>query len=388
MTIIFFKENEIVPYQGGISRINLNLCDALRKYGVRCFFLSSARKYETSYSFQLWLPNMQCVYSEENISWLSNFIAENDVDVIINSTFDQNVVKMLDDARNGTRCQLLTWIHNNFVEYGSLVGYRIEPLLKKYRLGFISRLMTCNWMISALRICAKHKHKATAKTCYQYSDRIITTHDGNIGEYIYLLGHKDTKNKVIAIPNFILQLNEEVTLEEKEKIIIWCGSIDFVLKKTDWMLEIWKKIQSTHRDWTLVIMGDNKYLEAMKKYAYDLGVERVVFTGRIDPNKYYKKASILCSTSISESFGLTIVEGMQLCVVPVVFASSPAIRGIVGYNGKLIKPFNLKVFASELSDLMNNVSHREFLAEKCRIASKLYQETQIVRLWLKLLQSF
>ncbi len=232
MTVIFFKNNEIDPFLGGISRINWNLCNALLKRGAHCYFLSSTyNAMVTSDVRQQWLPNSQCAYSEENIIWLSNFIKENNVDLIINSTFDQQLVRMLDEARGGTRCRLITWVHNNIIEYGSLVGYRYESLLRKRHLGFIFRIITCNSMIYVLRLYSKHKHLATARVCYLHSDRIITTHDGNIGEFMFLLGHKDKKNKVLSIPNFVFKLKEEVTIEQKEKIVVWCGTIDFELKK-------------------------------------------------------------------------------------------------------------------------------------------------------------
>jgi len=388
MTVILFKNNEIVPTHGGISRINWNLCNALLESGVNCYFLSLTHNSKiASDDRQKWLPNSQCAHCEENILWLSNFIRDNNVDVIINSTFDQKLVQMLDEARKGTQCRLITWIHNNIIEYGSLVGFRKELSLRERHLGFLFRLITCNCMIYALRLFSKRKHSATAQACYQHSDRIITTHDGNIREYISLLGHKDIKNKVLSIPNFVLERKEEVTIEDKEKCLVWCGTIDFELKKTNWMLEIWRRIQSMHPDWKLVIIGDGKSLEDIKRYANHLGVERVIFTGRINPEPYYKKASILCSTSISESFGLTIVEGMQNGVVPIAFASSPAIRDIVGCNGKLIKPYNRMIFSDELSKLMNNVSYREYLAEKCLNASKPYEENQVVKLWLRLFKS-
>ena len=387
MTILFYKDNEIIPHAGGISRINCNLRDALVKRGHSCFFLSSTQnKSVAPDDCQHWLPDLYQVDSKENVLWLYDFIIENKVDVIINSVFDRASVQMLDEARKKTPCKLITWIHNNIVEYGSLIGYRHELSLRKKHLGFVFQLMTFRCVVNSLRLLSKRKHTSTAQMCYQCSDRVIVVCDGNIKEFLYLLGHTDAQNKVMSISNFVPTLNEEVVMVEKAYNVVWCGAVDFELKKTNWMLEIWRNIQALHPQWTLTIMGDSKHLDEMKRYASDLDVKRVIFTGRVNPSTYYRKASIICSTSISESFGLTMVEGMQSHAVPVAFASSPAIRDVVGYNGRLIKPYDKKKFSDELSKLMGNTSHREFLAEKCRNASKQYEEEQILKLWDKLLQ--
>ena len=81
-----------------------------------------------------------------------------------------------------------------------------------------------------------------------------------------------------------------------------------------------------------------------------------------------------------------MVEGMQRRVVPVAFSSSSAFRDVVGYNGRLVEPFNKQLFAKELSDIMTNDTTRRFLAEKCRVAAWQYDEAYIISIWEKLLQ--
>lgn len=385
MTILFYKENEISPNIGGVSRINFNLKCSLEKRGYACYFLSSTRNDNVIPDpCQNWLPILDDESCEENLKWLNSFIIENNVDVIINNCFDSSTARFLDQAREGTECKLVTWIHNNIVEYGSLIGYRNEVKLKSNHLVAIFKLLTSRLVISFLRLLAKKKHTATAQSCYYHSDKVITVCDGNIDEFLFLLGHKDKGGKVISIPNFIPSLEHEVYIEDKAKSVVWCGAIDFELKKTNWMLDIWRSIQAQYPEWTLTIMGDSKQLDNMKQYAELIGVKHVVFTGRVAPESYYKEAAIICSTSITESFGLTIVEGMQRRVVPIAFSSSNSLQDIIGYNGVLVEPFNKKLYASKLSELMSDNMKREFLAEKCRIAAWQYDEEMIINLWSKL----
>ena len=385
--VLFFKDDEMLPHLGGISRINCNLRNALTKHGYNCVFLSSTKSENIiADKCQRWLPDLGMTYSEVNMRWLHRYIEDNKIKVIINNSFDSLSVRLLDEARRGTECILISWIHNNIVEYGSLVAYRYEKQLKDKFLYFLYVIATCGMIVRTLRYFSKCKHTSTAQEIYNRSDKILTVCDGNIKEFLFLLGKKDIKRKVLSIPNFVPQLGNEVCEEEKTKSVVWCGSVDYDLKKTNWMLQIWRSIQSTHPDWTLTIIGDGKQLESMKQYAEEIGVERVLFTGRVNPESYYRKASVLCSTSISESFGLTLVEGMQYGVVPVAFASSAAIREIVGYNGCLVKPYNKRKFVSELSNIMENDTYRRFMAEKCRIASMRYSEAMIVKIWQKLFE--
>ena len=387
MKILFFKNNEILPNIGGISRISSNLRDSLERRGHECVYVSSSRNaHITPDACQQWLPVLDNEMCEENVKWLHDFIVGNKIDVIINNCFVIDSARLLDASRKGTQCKIITWFHNNVVEYGSLLGYRKEKVLCDKHLMFIYRLMTFRLIIRFLRLLLKRKHQATAKVCYECSDKVVTVCDGNIREFLFLLGEKDEEKKVMAIPNFVTTLKNEVIQEEKEKSVVWCGSVDYELKKTNWMLDIWKLVQEKNSDWILIIMGDGVQLGSLKKYAEKIGVERVIFTGRINPDPYYRKASIICSTSISESFGLTMVEGMQRKVVPVAFSSSSAFRDVVGYNGRWVKPFNKKHFAKELSSLMSNETTRKFLAEKCRVAAWQYDETYITFLWEKLLQ--
>ena len=273
MTILFYKNNEISPNLGGISRISCNLRDSLTKKGCTCFFLSSTRNDSIKPEIcQHWLPVLDNECCEDNIKWLKEFIRNNKVDVIINDCLLINSIRFLDKARQNTSCKLVTWVHNNVVEYGSLVGYRYEQKLQKKHFGFLCWLLTCPPVVRLLRVFAKRKHQATAQECYHYSDKVITVCDGNIEEFLFLLGDNDRDNKVIAIPNFVPSIPEEVSEDEKEKIVVWCGAVDFELKKTNWMLDIWRSVQSECQDWKLIIMGDSKQLEAMKIYAENIGV--------------------------------------------------------------------------------------------------------------------
>ena len=387
MTILFYKNGGISPYLGGIARINSDFRNELVKLGHKCFYISlTTNESVVSDVCQKMLPVRESEDCKENIAWLHEFLVDNKADVIINNYFEKPVIHLLNEARQGTNCKIITWIHNSEVEFGSLMGYYHEMRLKKNHLTILYTLLTLKPVVKLLRYHIRRKRKSTTELCYSCSDRIVTVFDGNVDEFLFFLGHKDIDNKVLSIPNFVATPEEEIFIAEKEKSVVWCGVVECGRKKVNWMLDIWRMVQEEHPDWTLTIMGDGEDLDAMKSYAGAKGVKRVVFAGRVNPEPYYRKAAIICSTAISEPFGLAVVEGMQRRAVPVAFINSPSLRENVGFNGRGVEPFDKKEFAVELSHLMADDSLREFLAEKSRIASDRYDVKCIVPLWEKLFQ--
>ena len=91
------------------------------------------------------------------------------------------------------------------------------------------------------------------------------------------------------------------------------------------MLRIWKQVESKHPDWNLLMLGDGPSWKEMKELSKSLGLQRVSFSGRVQPEVYYKKSSILCVTSVHESFSLVTLEAQRAGCVPILNnAFSPA----------------------------------------------------------------
>lgn len=386
-TILLFKDNEILPNAGGIARMNYSLRIALEKYDYRIIYLAAKKTTcVPSETIQYYLPDQSILSSEDNILFIIELIKNESVEVIINNWFSIEAIKLLGAIKEVNDVNIISWIHNNTVEYTSLFGYRKERLLKKYHLYFLYKILTSHLTIQMLRYYGRYKYNNIAKELYEISNRVVTVCEGNAREFKFLLNAPDFHNKIRVISNFISNRTKD-PIEEKEKIVVWCGAVNFELKKTNWMLDIWKSVSKNHQDWILNIMGDSKQLDEMQQYALTNNVPNVIFQGRVDPSSFYEKAAILCSTSITESFGLSIVEGMQMGVVPVAFASSPSIPEIIKDNGVLVKPYNKSLFAKKLSELISSNEKRKYLLKKCVEASSQYEEASIINDWIQLIEN-
>lgn len=386
-TILLFKDNEILPNAGGIARMNYSLRIALEKYDYRIIYLAAKKTTcVPSETIQYYLPDQSILSSEDNILFIIELIKNESVEVIINNWFSIEAIKLLGAIKKVNDVNIISWIHNNTVEYTSLFGYRKERFLKKYHLYFLYKILTSHLTIQMLRYYGRYKYNNIAKELYEISNRVVTVCEGNAREFKFLLNAPDFHNKIRVISNFISNRTKD-PIEEKEKIVVWCGAVNFELKKTNWMLDIWKSVSKNHQDWTLNIMGDSKQLDEMQQYALTNNVPNVIFQGRVDPSSFYEKAAILCSTSITESFGLSIVEGMQMGVVPVAFASSPSIPEIIKDNGVLVKPYNKSLFAKKISELISSNEKRKYLLKKCVEASSQYEEASIINDWIQLIEN-
>lgn len=67
----------------------------------------------------------------------------------------------------------------------------------------------------------------------------------------------------------------------------------------------------------------------MRDYANSIVAYNIVFTGLVQTEGYYKKASIFCHTSLSESFGLVLAEAVNWGCVPITFDDFPACQDII-----------------------------------------------------------
>ena len=89
----------------------------------------------------------------------------------------------------------------------------------------------------------------------------------------------------------------------------------------------------------LIVVGRGERLEHYRKLAVDCGIERrVEFVGHIadDVRRYYARADVVALPSLSEAFGMSILEGMA-CGLPVVASPAAGVADLIeeGNNGFL-----------------------------------------------------
>lgn len=144
---------------------------------------------------------------------------------------------------------------------------------------------------------------------------------------------------------------------DKENIIMYCGRLYNATKAIDALLRIWKRVQGELTDWKLVLVGDGPDRESLQKQVASDKLERVVFAGwTADVASYYRKASIVCLTSRTESWGLALTEAQTNGVIPIAYCCSEGVKSILspsGINGFTVTPGDEEEYARVLLTVVN-----------------------------------
>lgn len=390
MNIIFFHINGISKTKGGVSKTTDTLCRVFRDNGHRVWCVGE-KNIEVDIVFdewQLFLPDAELISSPTNITFLCDFVKEQQIDVIINQASQTDrTVTFLAQIKERTGVRFFSCIHNSILTPVYNGAYQKEYLLKKRRLGFVFDLMR-QPMVNRLMVAAYIKRNR-----YRYlrllkeSDNVVVLCDGQREELLKMCGTRDD-SKVVVVPNIQEPAVDKSHELEKKHTVLWVGTFDYSIKRPDYMLKIWRKVMNNHLDWSLILLGDGPSFNEMKELSQQMKLKNVTFEGRVNPQEFYKSASIVCITSVHESFSLVATEAHSNGVVPVSFDSFTAARMVIddGKDGVLVKPFNLDEYASALSKLMDESSRREEMSQAARQGIEKFSPRVIYDIWNHLLR--
>ena len=155
------------------------------------------------------------------------------------------------------------------------------------------------------------------------------------------------------------------------------------------LLDIWKRFQHDHSDWSLDVLGDGPDRSSLERYCEDHLIEGVTFHGIVSPSRFYSQSAVFLMTSFFEGFPLTIYEAMAFGVVPILYDSFSAASEMVkdGFNGLLVSAFDEKEFGRKLNYLVSNEERLTALSVNARDISKEHTIDIIGRKWVELLNN-
>lgn len=386
MNILFFHQNCINPTGGGISRITSVLGKAFEEKGNNVFFLCCEEKNDEALPNQYVLPNTKNVYNDANRNFLKEFCSAHEIDVIINqSALLLSFGKLMSELTGVKRISVL---HSSlFVPYRHS-AYLIEYDLKKKGLGFILPLLKNNIVNNLAVHTMVRKRKQAYKQMVNYSDAVVALTEGQVEDFRLVLDESGMK-KLHVIHNGIELLPESPISVSQKKQVLWVGTIDFTVKRTDLMLEIWKRASSSHPDWSLKILGDSPEADEAKEYARKRKIKNIEFVGRVDPEPFYLDSQIVCVTSTHECFCMVLLEALKYGLATIAFDSFPAAKEeiIDGTTGKLIPAFSVKKYADALSSIMTEDENRSFMQKQAIEFAGEFKISKIADQWLSMLNN-
>lgn len=386
MNILFLHAYGINPIAGGISRMTSVLASSLTKNGVQVFFLSMNKTVGIEYGInQFFFPDPNNPSSKDNQDYLIQFAKNRNVDILVNQATINSIYTNLSYCVKSIDVKVVSVIHNSILTPINNFSALNENKIIDMRLSYLLPITRNKWFVSILKYVYWFKYHNHFNRLQQKSDMVVLVSEKNIPEFLYMI--KDViANNIISIDNAFSLEEFHYKEEEKHKEILWVGTPDFSIKRLDLALQIWRLIELKEIDWHFTILGDSPYLDKAKDLAKSLNLSNVNFEGRQDPIRFYKRARFLCMTSVTESFGLVLIEAMHYGVIPFAFDSFPAAANIIESksNGILIKPYDIQEYANELLRYMNDEKESKQLALNCIEKAKDYNIDNVIKSWILL----
>ena len=195
---------------------------------------------------------------------------------------------------------------------------------------------------------------------------------------------------LIPMKDYEQSVDEEVLsrMNDGVKNILFVGRIAPNKCQQDLIAMLYAYRQMYKDSVRLVLVGNplglEKYNNKLKKYAKDLGIDDVVFTGQVSFKAilaYYKSAHCFVSVSEHEGFCVPLVEAMKFGV-PVVAYDSTAIAGTLGGAGILIKDKDPAIMAKAVHTVITNDDLSGKIVEEQRERLKYFEYENVSKMFL------
>ena len=200
----------------------------------------------------------------------------------------------------------------------------------------------------------------------------------------------NTKCMCIYIPNSIETIPDKKS-ELTEKRLISVGRLSKEKGYID-LLKLYKKLIKDYPDWKLDIVGDGVERENLEEFISKNNLEEKVtlhgFQGKEYIDKLLNKSSIYIMTSLTESFGIVLIEAMSHGVPCIAYDSAEGAKEIInsGENGYLIKNRNMEAMITKIEDLIRNKEERIRIGKQARDSVKKYTSDIVLEEWLTLIE--
>ena len=173
---------------------------------------------------------------------------------------------------------------------------------------------------------------------------------------------------------------------------VWVGRIS-PEKRPEAILEAFEIIHQKVPEATLTIVGagDNDYdIEKLQDKAYEMQIEESVeFAGfQKDVGRYYKRASVLAITSVSESFSLVLAES-RCYGIPTVMYELPNLEMLRNTRSIVSVPQNdIFSLAEKIIELLLDDGLRSKMGKQAQIEIRKFLNVDVAKKWKEVFESF
>ena len=366
MNIAFFNWYAIDLLFSGIEKVSHRVATALEERGHHlCYVCVDSWGKTALQKNTIILPNASKIEAEENRIALRDFLRSHDVSVLVShSAYSRRLAGMLREATYEAGAKLVQVLHTTPDSYHY-------------------RYWQCKVVNRAVRAFMNRKWGNSWSKIYSLSDAFVVLCQPS-AEFITRIAHIQDPSKFAVIHNANTYLPTELApAYDKEPIVLYVGRL-VKGKGIEHIPTIWRQVSAQHPDWRRIVLGDGPYRATLEKAQ----LANCDILGTQEPKPYYERAAISILTSNAEGWSMVLTEAMQYGVVPVAFDSFLA-TGVVldeGRAGVLVPPFDLNLFAQEVSSLIADSDRRTAMAEHARRYVQAFDIDHIIADWERLFE--
>lgn len=386
MNICILSADYQPQYLGGIKRVTTILGEEWIKNGHNCYYvtlcISSIRPQTIKTIPQFFLPKPEELKDTNNEEFMIHFIHEHQIDILLNPhVSERDLTNLAIKAQKTTGIILVCALHispthvYDITKASFFISYHLEKNVKK-------------WLFSALLWCRFHlyKGKEIQYKERQWIEKVVQSSNHFVVLSERFLHHFKDIHNISVINNPIDPEISNLPLENKQKNVVWCGRLDIVgTKRVDRILRIWRKINRTHNDWKLLLLGSGD-TDNIKRMVRRHHIKNIEVKGFCNPYDYNHHAAIVAMTSTTEGWGMILTEGQSFGCAPIAFDSYESIHDIIQHEktGILVNPFDLNEYARQLERLMDDNAYRNRIAKEASISVKRFKAESIAKQWERL----
>lgn len=393
MNILITNIDGNPQFIGGVKRVSSILGNEWKKEGHVVQFMTYLSGSDLRFAniegiVQNFLPNNRAIDCTENFDYFVQFVRENKIDIILHQFADsEELSRLCAKVKKETGVKLISTLHFSITHLNDIAR---EMFFVKYRLGnnpinYLRDLLLWGnyWLRNRRKISKENRRKLLE--AYLCSDKVMLLSENYIPLFEKVVGIKDKAKKLVAINNPSIQLERVVS--EKEKRVLWCGRVEFGMKRVDRMMRIWKRVSQNFPDWQLDVLGSGD-INYFRNLAEKYHVQNINFVGFCNPQEYYDRGEILCMTSSTEGLPMVLIEAQTNGVIPITYNSYASATDIIedGENGFLVKAFDEDEYVEKLMLLMRDEELRLRMAESAMVSVRKFDSRKIAQQWIDLFE--
>lgn len=187
------------------------------------------------------------------------------------------------------------------------------------------------------------------------------------------------------IPHYLEKIPEKVSDLTGKNII----SVGRLAPEKDYqeLIEIFAGLKESFVEWKLHIVGDGEEREKLQELIKEKALEeRVILHGFLNKEEIDKlmyESSLYIMTSLTESFGLVLIEAQSYGVPCIAYDSAQGAKEIItsGINGVLIPDRSRSLMIQEIEKCMQEEEYRQKLGQEGRKNALRYSRDKVQSEW-------